>query len=140
LGVYTFDALGNLQFVRAVPNSGQAICWVRTNAAGTYLYTVNTMDSSISVYDNSNPLTPVEIQHFKLKGVGNPFQPTIDSRGHYLYVLTQRAATAIPLGQGNTLHTLKIQPNGMLTEDQSPVQLPVPAGVRPQGVASIEIP
>lgn len=140
LAVYTFNASGDLEFVRTVRNSGKAICWLRTNADGTRIYAVNTADSSVSVYDNTRPLKPVEIQYLKLKGVGNPFQPALDSRGEYLYVLTQRADPTIPLGQGNTLHVLRIKRDGRLTEDGSPVKIPVPDGVRPQGIVSVEIP
>src|SRR5437764_6937784 len=74
LAVYKFDSTGHLNFVRSVSNSGKAICWIRSNATGTRLYTANTGDSSISVYDSTFQLQPVEIQHFTLKGVGNPHQ------------------------------------------------------------------
>src|SRR5438477_6586183 len=63
LGVYTFDSTGHMHFVRAVPNSGKAICWIRANGAGTRLYTANTGDNSVSVYDITDPLHPIEIQH-----------------------------------------------------------------------------
>jgi 6-phosphogluconolactonase (cycloisomerase 2 family) len=139
LAVYTFDSTGNLQFVRAVPNSGKAICWVRTNAAGTRLYTANTMDNSISVYDTANPLHPIEIQHVLLKGLGNALQFTLGPREDYLYVVTQRAGDTIPLGEGNTLHVLKVHTaTGKLSGD-SFVKLQVPAGTRPQGVAAVQI-
>jgi 6-phosphogluconolactonase (cycloisomerase 2 family) len=140
LGVYTYDSTGHLQFIRSVPNSGQAICWIRSNADGTRLYTANTNDSSISVYDTTFPLRPVEIQHLRLKGLGNPFQITLDPRGSYLYVVTQRATPSIPLGEGNTLQVLKInQPTGKLSQQgSSVVKLPVPPGTRPQGVVAVQ--
>ena len=139
LAVYTFDATGHLSFVRSVPNSGKAICWIRSNATGTRLYTSNTGDSSISVYDSTSPLHPVEIEHLKLKGIGNPLQLTLDPRGDFLYVLTQRASPSIPLGQGNTLHVLRInKATGRLSGD-SFVELPVPPGTRPQGIAAVEL-
>lgn len=139
LAVYTFDSTGHLNFVRTVPNSGKAICWIRSNATGRRLYTANTGDSSISVYDSTFPLQPVEIQRLKLSGLGNPFQITVDPRGTFLYVVTQRASATIPLGQGNTLRVLKIENvTGKLVE-ASTVQLPVPPGTRPQGVAAVEL-
>ena len=140
LGVYTYDSTGHLQFVRSVPNSGQAICWIRSNADGTRLYTSNTGDNSISVYDTTVPLRPVEIQRVQLQGMGNAFQITIDPRGNYLYVVTQRGDASIPLGEGNTLHVLKInQPTGKLSEQGSSlVNLPVPPGTRPQGVVAVQ--
>ncbi|MBV9341821.1 MAG: hypothetical protein JO159_13160 [Acidobacteria bacterium] len=141
LAVYTFDSTAHLSFVRTVLNSGKAICWIRSNAAGTRLYTANTGDSSISVYDSSLPLEPVEIQHLKLQGLGNPLQITVDPRGAFLYVVTQRGSASIPLGQGNTLRALKIdQVSGKLVESgTSIVNLPVPPGTRPQGVAAVEL-
>jgi hypothetical protein len=139
LAVYTFDSTGHLQFVRAVPNSGKAICWLRTNAAGTRLYTANTMDNSISVYDTTDPLHPTEIQHVLLKGLGNALQFTLGPREDYLYVVTQRAADTIPLGEGNTLHVLKVHAVTGKIGGDSFIKLQVPAGTRPQGVAAVQI-
>jgi hypothetical protein len=72
--------------------------------------------------------------------MGNAFQITIDPRGNYLYVVTQRGDASIPLGEGNTLHVLKInQPTGKLSEQGSSlVNLPVPPGTRPQGVVAVQ--
>ena len=141
LAVYTFESTGHLEFVRSVPNSGKAICWIRSNASGTRLYTANTGDNSISVYDTSQPLEPVEIEHLVLKGVGNALQLTLDPRQDFLYVVTQRASKSIPLGEGNTLHVLRIhKKSGRVSEeDSSFVKLPVPPGTRPQGVAAVEL-
>lgn len=137
LGVYTYDATGHLTFVRSVHNSGKAICWIKSNTVGTRLYTSNTFDSSVSVYDITNPLEPVEIQHLKLRGLGNPFQNIIDPRGTWLYVLTQRGSPSIPLGKGNTLHVLRIDPvSGKLSDDDF-VSLSLPKGTRPQGLAAV---
>lgn len=139
LGVYTYDSMGKLSFVRTVPNSGAAICWLRTNTEGTRLYTSNTGDNTISVYDTTEPLRPVEIQKLKLKDVGSAFQITVDPSGRWLYVVTQRATPDIPLGRGSTLHILEISlQNGTLTEERSPIQLPVPPAVRPRGVEAVQ--
>ncbi|MEO8724684.1 MAG: hypothetical protein ABI383_01050 [Acidobacteriaceae bacterium] len=138
VGVYTYDATGQLKFRGTVHNSGQAVCWLRTNDQGTRLYTSNTADGSISVYDTAHPLTPVEIQHLKLDGLGNTFQIELDPDGRFLYVVTQRASPSIPLGEGNTLHVLRIDDRtGRVSEFQS-VRLPVAAGVRPQGLAVVQ--
>ena len=140
IGVYSYDATGRLTFVRAVANSGKAVCWLRSNADGTRLYASNTGDSTISVFDTSVPLQPVEIQRYKLKGVGSAFQLTLDPSGEWLYVVTQRAGAATPLGQGNTLHVLRVEDNtGRVSEPGfSPVELPVAPGVRPKGVAAVQ--
>ncbi len=42
-GVYRYDNKGKLTFVSSVPNSGQDICWVLVNKAGTRVYTVNNL-------------------------------------------------------------------------------------------------
>jgi 6-phosphogluconolactonase (cycloisomerase 2 family) len=139
--VYTFDSTGHLNFIRSVPNSGMAICWIRSNTSGTRLYTANTGDNSISVYDTTLPLQPVEIEHLVLKGVGNAVQITLDPREDFLYVITQRASASIPLGKGNTLHVLKIQKTTgkVIEEGASFVKLSLPPGTRPQGVAAVEL-
>lgn len=141
LAVYTFDSTGQLHFIRSVPNSGQATCWVRTNASGTRLYTANTGDNSVSVYDNTHPLHPVEIQHLNLKGLGNAFQFLLGPREDYLYIVTQRASASIPLGEGNTLHVLTVHPqSGTLSESaNSFIKLNVSGGTRPQGVAAVQV-
>jgi hypothetical protein len=112
LAVYSYDAFGHLHFERAVADSGNGVCWVRTNADGSRLYASNTGDSTISVYDSTDPLNPVEIQRFPLAGVGSSFQLEFDPRGDFLYVVTQRATASTPLGQGNNLHVLQVNANG----------------------------
>ncbi|MEP7058096.1 MAG: hypothetical protein ABI809_10045 [Caldimonas sp.] len=136
LAVYTYDGSGHLSYVRSVDVSGSAPCWVRTNADGSRLYSSNTGDSSITVYDTTDPLLPKEIQKLKLNGEGSAFQLELDPRGDYLYVVTQRASATTPIGQGNTLHALKVHPDGKLAEAGPALQLTLPAGTRPQGLAT----
>ena len=137
LGVYRIDRLGGLEFVRTVPNSGQAICWIRPNRAGTRLYTTDTTTNSIGVYDLTNPEEPVQIQEFQLSGVGNVLQFSLSSEDKFLYALSSRGSTAIPEGQGNVLHALKVHRDGTLTETLSPVVFQLPIDTRPQGVAVV---
>jgi 6-phosphogluconolactonase (cycloisomerase 2 family) len=137
IGVYQYDTAGVLSFVTSVPDSGMGPCWVRVNNDGTRLYSSNTGDNSISVFDIANPLKPVEIQHLRLKGTGSSFEIELDPENIYLYAVTQRAAATTPLGQGNNLHVLRVGVNGRLTENEgSPLALPVPSGTRPQGLAT----
>lgn len=144
LGVYRYAGNGALDFVRTVPNSGLAICWLRTNAAGTRLYTSNNgvvgdpvhdPFSTISVYDVTVPDAPVEIQNIQLKGFGNASQIELSSDEKFLYVVGQRATGAIPAGQGNALHVFSILPDGKLEEKITPIPLNVPVGTQPQGLA-----
>ncbi len=133
LGVYTYDETGNLEFVRSVPNEGQAICWLITNQLGDRLYSTNTGDNTVSVYDLSDPLEPVEIQTLRLAGAdASPFQLGLDPTGRFLHVVSQAAAP----GQGpeaNALHVLKVDASGLL-EQVDRVVLPSPGGSRPQGI------
>lgn len=135
MGVYRYNHEGQFQFLRTVPNSGKAICWIRANKEGTRLYTSNTADPSISVYDIANdPTEPVEIQRVVLKGASNVYQITLDPAEEFFYAVTQRNSADLP-ASANALHVLKIDGDGMLTEvPSSPTLLPVPASSRPQGV------
>ena len=136
LAVYSHDNFGQLTFVRTVDDSGAAPCWLRTNADGSRLYASNTGDSSITVYDTTNALAPKEIQKLSLQGEGSTFQLEFDPRGDYLYVVSQRAAATTPIGQGNTLHTLRVNANGLLSEPDAPTVLNLPLGTRPQGLVT----
>ena len=133
LGVYTYDDNGVLSFVGTASNSGSAICWLEANRDGTRLYTTNTADNSVSVYDTTDPLDPVEIQFVELRTPdGSPFQLALDPEEEFLHVVTQRA-TDEQDGAANALHVLRVEDDGTL-EQVDRVVLPVPAGVRPQGV------
>jgi 6-phosphogluconolactonase (cycloisomerase 2 family) len=152
MGVYDFNpATGALTFVTAVPNSGKEICWIRTAANGSRIYTVNNLDNSVSFYDASNPHVPVEKQKITLKEPGpmflndrgamsfmqvtsTPFQPGISPDERFIYVVNQRVDFNSPDQEGNKLHILRIGTDGMLSEPGEPVDLPVPAQARPQGV------
>jgi 6-phosphogluconolactonase (cycloisomerase 2 family) len=137
IGVYQYDTAGVLSFVTSVPDSGKGPCWVRVNIDGTRLYSSNTGDNSVSVFDISNPLKPVEIQKLSLRGEGSSFQIELDPTNDYLYAVSQRAAATTPLGHGSNLHVVRVRHNGLLKEDEnSPVALPVPNVTRPQGLAT----
>jgi hypothetical protein len=58
----------------------------------------------------------VEIETLQIKGVGNVTQIELATDEKSLYVISQRATPAIPVGQGNTLHTFTILPDGTLSE------------------------
>jgi len=137
LGVYRYDEAGDLKFLRTVSNDGQGICWLRSNASGTRLYTTDTGTNQVSVYDTRDPAYPVEIQTFTMEGAGNGFQEGLSGDGQSLYVISQRAASSIPEGQGNVLHTLTVKRDGTLTETAAPIVFNLPAGARPQGIAVV---
>ncbi len=135
MGVYRYNAFGQFEFLRTVPDTGNGICWIRSNKEGTRLYTSNTADPSISVYDISvDPTEPVQIQKVVLNGMSNVYQITLDPDEEFFYAVTQRNSAMLP-ASANALHVLKIGADGKLTEvPSSPTLLPVPASSRPQGV------
>jgi 6-phosphogluconolactonase (cycloisomerase 2 family) len=135
LGVYRYNAAGQFEFLRTVPDTGNGVCWIRSNKEGTRLYTSNTADPSISVYDISrDPTEPVQIQKVVLNEMSNVYQITLDPAEEFFYAVTQRNSAMLP-ASANALHVLKIGADGKLTEvPSSPTLLPVPASSRPQGV------
>jgi 6-phosphogluconolactonase (cycloisomerase 2 family) len=135
MGIYHYNAAGQFEFLRTVPDTGNGICWIRSNKEGTRLYTSNTADPSISVYDiATNPTEPVQIQKVMLKGMSNVYQITLDPAEEFFYAVTQRNSASLP-ASANALHVLKVEANGLLSEvASSPTLLPVPASTRPQGV------
>jgi DNA-binding beta-propeller fold protein YncE len=137
LAVYEYDDEGRLTFLRAVPNSGELICWLVVNATGTRAYTSNNASDTVSVYDLSDPRKPVEIQHLHLKGHGHPYQLALDPREKFLYTVKHRTFKETPVGDGSVLNVLEVLPTGKLREvPSSPVTLPVRDDLlaRPQGV------
>ena len=137
----TYSDQGQLTFITAVPNSGQDICWLRVNKAGTRLFAVNNLPreeakdqaSTVTVFDVSGDKAekPVELSRVELpmplgtfvnnRNAMQPnstaFQLDIDPSETYLGVLSQRInqTGSNPNRQGNILHMLKIASSGALT-------------------------
>jgi 6-phosphogluconolactonase (cycloisomerase 2 family) len=137
IGVYEYNAKGDLTFLNAADDSGTAVCWLTVNREGSRMYASNTADNSISVFDLSNPRAPKEMQHFVLSGSGSSFQLSLDNDGNFLYVVNQRASDSTPAGQGDLLHVLRVGPDGTVWEvATSPMDLHLPEDTRPQGVVA----
>jgi 6-phosphogluconolactonase (cycloisomerase 2 family) len=120
LGVYRYESdgedRGKVSFIRAAANSGNGLCWILLNREGTRIYTVNTFDNSVSVYDSTEPLNPVEVQHLQMvANTGFPTMLALDRSEKFLYVISERAA---PFSQvfSNAIHVLKVASDGKLTE------------------------
>jgi hypothetical protein len=142
VGVYRYTKAGALRFVRTVPNSGTAVCWLLVNQDGSRLYASNTGEPSLSVYDlQPEPSDPIEIQKVNLRVTGpfansrpGGFQIGLDPSERFLHVVTQQSSAA-STPAANALHTFRVEPDGKLTEvASSPILLPVPNLTRPQGV------
>ena len=136
VGVYTLSDAGKLRFVNKVSNSGMAVCWLRVSRDGKFLYTANTADHSMSVYDLHDPASPVEIQHIVVGGTGGVQQFSLTPDEHFLYLEEQENSPA-SAGKGNRLFVLEVDPDTgklKLLSDFT-TELPVPANTRPFGVA-----
>ena len=155
MGTFRYDATGGLTFLNAAPVSGLGICWIEVNRNGTFAYSSNSTDDSISAFSLANPYAPVEIQKVDLNGPKEflcptpdpcaaviykttPFQLELDPSGTFLYVVNHETTLTNDFPQGNAIHILRVSPNGTLTElPNSPVILPqsaVPARAHPKGV------
>ena len=145
LGVYRWDQFGRLTFLRTATNSGTAICWLRLDKAGRRLYTVNAADSSVSVYDTSDPEQPIELQHLVLanaSGIATQFELSPDGRFIYCLELGEKRADFVA-GLLRTfpsqLRVLAVnQTDGTVSEVSSAaVTLDLPANTIPQGVVTL---
>ena len=139
IGVYAYDrTTGALAFLKAVSNSGRAPCWLITNRAGTRLYSANTADNSVTVYDLADPTTPVEIQRVKLNGsFGFATQLALDLTESFLQVVDRRNSPDTT--EGNGLHVLDVNRDGTLSEvSSSPLPLPSVDNSFTQGIAVVE--
>jgi 6-phosphogluconolactonase (cycloisomerase 2 family) len=151
IGIYDIDgATGALGFNKSVA-SGPAVCWLRTNREGTYLYALNSGENTISVYNTSSPSSPLSTQKLVLKDpgpiymvMGMPFPTSEDfslgfsPSGKTLYVISQYTNPDFNVGSYNLLHVLKVGADGTLSESTEPMTIPVPNTVRPQGVVAYE--
>lgn len=133
VAVYEYDEQGRLTLVRTVPNSGRAVCWLITNRDGSRMYTVSNASNSVSVYDTSDPLHPLEVQSVTLGGVGGAFQESLDPAGRFLHVVTVNGAGNRP--QDNALHVLAVNPDDGRLGAPRATPLPVPPEAHPAGVA-----
>ncbi len=136
LGVFRWSPTGQLTLVRYADTAGGALCWIRATKDGHYLYTSNTFDNSVSVFDATKPDAPVEIQHLVIGGSGGLEQLSLTPDEKFLYVLRE-INSAASVGKSNVVHALAVdRTTGLLTLRTSlEVKLPVPATTRPFGIA-----
>jgi 6-phosphogluconolactonase (cycloisomerase 2 family) len=138
VGVFSVDAAsGVLTLVNKV-SAGAAACWLRTNAAGTRLYVLNSGENTVGVYDITNATAPVFMSKLTLKGASaasGDFALSFSPSGNILYVVSQDINPAAG-GDYNSLHSLTVGGDGSLQEVEEPLSLPVAADVRPMGVAT----
>ncbi len=136
-GVYDIDpSTGVPAFVTQVA-AGPGVCWIRTNGLGNRLYTLNSGQNSVGIYNTDNPEAPAPIGTFTLKDSKNSgdFSLGFSPDGSELYVVSQNTDTTFA-ANNNWLHVLKVAVDGTVSEPGEPLQLPVPNDVRPQGVVT----
>jgi 6-phosphogluconolactonase (cycloisomerase 2 family) len=141
--VYRWDDQARLTFLRALRNPHSFLpCWTQVNALGTRMYSGNAGSDNLSVFDIAHdPTNPREIQSVQLNAPGNPWNFQLDPTGRVIFLLDMRAVREIPPGRGNQLHALRIASDGHLTEERSsPVNIPVPVGTNPIGLAVVPRP
>ena len=140
LVVYQYDAEGRLSFVKQLENKGAVLpCWTEMSKDRRFIYSGNAGNNTVSVFDiHTDPRNPRQIQTFKLKGGGNPWNFEVDPSGKFIFLVNMRSADFVPRGDGNTLHTLAIGRDGKLSEPPySPVPLPVAIDTNPWGIAVV---
>jgi DNA-binding beta-propeller fold protein YncE len=117
--------------------AGPGVCWIRTNSSGNRLYTLNSGQNSVGVYNTDDPDLPAPINTLTLKDSKNSgdFSLGFSPDGGSLYVVSQNTDTTF-VANNNWLHVLKVAADGTVSEPGEPLQLPVPNDVRPQGVAT----
>lgn len=134
IAVYTFSvATGLMTLQTTVANPGQLPCWLAINAAGTRLYSAESATNSITVYDLTNPLLPVQLQHITLKTTMSGSSVTnmrFDPTGNFLYAISNQT-------NESSLHVFNVASDGTLTENLNPIAVPVPAGNYPMGLATL---
>ncbi len=147
VGVYKIGLNGSLAFQSAV-DAGAAACWLRTTKSGNALYALNSGENTVSVFNTWSAASPVSVQKFALKHPGplygmpgmmfttsEDFGLAFSPDENTLYVISQYTNKDLTLGNYNLLHTLKVATDGTLTEPGEPLEIPVDASVRPQGIA-----
>ena len=119
LTVMSYDTTFNLATGKTLSSPGNAPCWATTNKAGTRLYTGETLSGSVTVYDITNPSSPVQLQHLVLLGT-MPFatHTHLDTTEKFLYVLDRQGV----------LHVLDVAADGTVAENRSPFNLGLPVG------------
>lgn len=137
LAAYTYAPDGEMTFASSVANTGSWFpCWTVITKDGRFLYTANAGSNTVSAFDISTPLSPIQLQAYYFLERGNPWNLALDPTDSYLVVLTPRDLPNVPEGEGNEVHLMRISDDGTLEEQRSAlVELPLPDGTNPIGLA-----
>jgi hypothetical protein len=124
-----------------------------TDNGNDRLFTTNTTENSISMFDISNAREPRKSGELALKQCGPVYNTlyygsstssacvslAISSNDQLLYIVSQHANPDLSIGNYNYLHVLHIGSGSGLQESDKPVQLPVPNNFVPRGLAVLHL-
>lgn len=134
IAVYQYTVPGGVMtYQTSVSSVGTLPCWLAINAAGTRLYSGNSASNSISVFDLTNSLLPVELQNVTLTPTTPNSDVTnlrFDPTGNFLYAISNSSTSS-------SLHIMNVASDGTMTETVTPLTLPVPIGNYPIGLATL---
>jgi 6-phosphogluconolactonase (cycloisomerase 2 family) len=134
IAVYKYaGSTGAVTYQTSVANPGGLPCWLAINSTGTRLYSGESATNSITVYDLTNPLLPVQLQHLSVTPTTTGSAVTVmrfDPTGQFLYAISNSPTTS-------SLHVMNIATDGTMTETIAPLTLPVPSGNFPIGLATL---
>jgi hypothetical protein len=121
-----------------------------SNKTNNSLFTANTIDNSVSMFDISNAHAPRKTGELSLKQPGPIYAGyfgnytssqcvslATSSNDQLLYVVSQHANPDWNIGNYNYLHVLHL--GAGLQEPDEPVQLPIPNYIRPRGLAVLKM-
>lgn len=124
-----------------------------TDNANYRLFTANTTENSVSMFNINDARAPRKSGELALKQCG-PVYNTLyfgsstssacvslatSSNDQLLYIVSQHTNPDLSVGNFNYLHVLHINSDSGLQEPDEPVQLPVPNNFRPRGLAVLQL-
>jgi hypothetical protein len=123
-----------------------------SNNMNNTLFTANTIDNSVSMFDITNARAPRKLGELSLKKAGPVYNGyfgrysssqcvslATSSSDQLLYVVSQHTNPDRGIDNYNYLHVLHIVEGDGLQERDEPVQLPVPNSLRPRGLAVLKL-
>ncbi|AEW00315.1 hypothetical protein A4D02_23595 [Niastella koreensis] len=124
-----------------------------TDNENNWLFTTNTMENSVSMFDISNAHEPRKSGELALKQCGPVYNTlyygsstssacvslAISSNDQLLYIVSQHTNPDLSIGNYNYLHVLHIGSGSGLQESYEPEQLPVPNNFMPRGLAVLQM-
>jgi hypothetical protein len=121
--------------------------------SNTQLFTANTTENSVSMFDITNARTPRKTGDLSLKNSGPVYNSSwygpctsstcvslaTSTDGQFLYVVSQHTNPDLSIGNFNSLHVLHIVSGSGLQEPDEPVELAVPNTFRARGLAVLQM-